>query len=87
MAQGTEQPADSPTRLAKHSVSIAGHRTSITLEAAFWDALHEIAKQRATTLAALIAAIDTARAADPAAPNLSSAIRVFVLRHTREAAR
>ena len=70
---------ESPTRLAKHSVSIAGHRTSITLEAAFWDALAAIAKQRATTVAGLIAEIDRARAADPAAPNLSSAIRVFVL--------
>jgi predicted DNA-binding ribbon-helix-helix protein len=73
----------SPTRLAKHSVSIAGHRTSITLETAFWDALGAIAKQRSTTVAGLIAEIDRARAADAAAPNLSSAIRVFVLRETR----
>ena len=87
MAQGADRPADSPTRLAKHSVSIAGHRTSITLEAAFWDALHAIAKQREMTLASLIAAIDASRAADPASPNLSSAIRVYVLRHAREAAR
>jgi predicted DNA-binding ribbon-helix-helix protein len=72
--------ADSPTRLKKHSVSIAGHRTSITLEVAFWDALGAIAKQRSTTVAGLIAEIDGARASDPAAPNLSSAIRVFVLR-------
>jgi predicted DNA-binding ribbon-helix-helix protein len=71
---------DSPTRLKKHSVSIAGHRTSITLEVAFWDALGAIAKQRSTTVAGLIAEIDGARASDPAAPNLSSAIRVFVLR-------
>jgi predicted DNA-binding ribbon-helix-helix protein len=85
MAQAADRPADSPTRLAKHSVSIAGHRTSITLEAAFWDALHEIAQARDTTLAGLVAAIDTARAADPARPNLSSAIRVFVLRALREA--
>jgi predicted DNA-binding ribbon-helix-helix protein len=72
--------ADSPTRLKKHSVSIAGHRTSVTLEAAFWDALTAIAQQRKTTVASLIAEIDDARAADPAGPNLSSAIRVFVLR-------
>ncbi|WP_395022659.1 ribbon-helix-helix domain-containing protein [Dongia sp.] len=71
--------ADSPTRLSKHSVSIAGHRTSITLEAAFWEALTAMAQQRGTTVAGLIAAIDDARAADPATPNLSSAIRVFVL--------
>jgi len=71
---------ESPTKLAKHSVSIAGHRTSITLETVFWDALSRIAKQRSTTVAGLIAEIDGARASDPAAPNLSSAIRVFVLR-------
>ena len=69
-----------PTELAKHSVSIAGHCTSITLEAAFWTALAEIAKQRETTIAGLIAEIDRSRESDPAAPNLSSAIRVFVLR-------
>jgi predicted DNA-binding ribbon-helix-helix protein len=71
--------ADSPTRLRKHSVSIAGHRTSVTLEAAFWEALAAIAQRRGSTIARLIAEIDDARAADPAAPNLSSAIRVFVL--------
>ena len=75
-------PADSPTRLKKHSVSIAGHRTSVTLEAAFWAALTEIARRRETTVAGLIVEIDDARAADPAAPNLSSAIRVFVLRES-----
>jgi predicted DNA-binding ribbon-helix-helix protein len=74
---------DSPTRLKKHSVSIAGHRTSITLEAAFWDALTGLAQRRSTTVAGLIAEIDRAREADPAAPNLSSAIRVYVLRATR----
>ena len=72
--------ADSPTRLQKHSVSIAGHRTSVTLEAAFWEALGEIAQQRKATIAGLIAEIDDERAGDAANPNLSSAIRVFVLR-------
>ena len=72
--------ADSPTQLKKHSVSIAGHRTSVTLEAAFWEALTEIAQLRKTTIAGLIAEIDDARAGDPATPNLSSAIRVFVLK-------
>ncbi len=72
--------ADSPTRLQKHSVSIAGHRTSVTLEAAFWEALTAIAQQRKTTVAGIIAQIDDGRAADPSGPNLSSAIRVFVLR-------
>jgi predicted DNA-binding ribbon-helix-helix protein len=71
---------ESPTRLKKHSLTIAGHRTSITLETAFWEALGEIARARRSTIAGLIAEIDDARAGDPAAPNLSSAIRVFVLR-------
>jgi predicted DNA-binding ribbon-helix-helix protein len=72
--------ADSPTRLRKHSVSIAGHRTSVTLEAAFWEELTAVAQRRKTTVAGLIAQIDDARADDPATPNLSSAVRVFVLR-------
>ena len=59
----------------KHSLVIAGHRTSISLEPAFWDALKAIAEQRRLSLAALVADIDAARG--PA--NLSSAIRVFVL--------
>jgi predicted DNA-binding ribbon-helix-helix protein len=75
-------PSASPTQLQKHSVSIAGHRTSVTLETAFWEALTAIAKRRGTTVAGLVAAIDDARAADPATPNLSSAIRVFVLRES-----
>ena len=75
--------ADSPTQLQKHSVSIAGHRTSVTLEAAFWEALTAIAQGRKSTVAGLIAEIDDARAAAPASPNLSSAIRVFVLKALR----
>jgi predicted DNA-binding ribbon-helix-helix protein len=75
-----------PTQLRKHSVSIAGHSTSITLEAAFWDALAAIAARRGTTIAGLIARIDDSRATDPGAPNLSSAIRVFVLRDALERA-
>jgi len=59
----------------KHSLVIAGHRTSISLEPAFWDALKAIAEERRLSLAALVADIDAARG--PA--NLSSAIRVFVL--------
>jgi predicted DNA-binding ribbon-helix-helix protein len=76
---------DSPTRLKKHSLTVAGHRTSITLETAFWDALGEIARARQSTIAGLIAGIDDGRAGDPANPNLSSAIRVFVLREARRA--
>lgn len=68
-----------PTFLKKRSVNIAGHGTSVTLEQIFWDTLKEIAEARGVSVASLIADIDRARAAEAVAPNLSSAIRVFVL--------
>jgi predicted DNA-binding ribbon-helix-helix protein len=61
--------------VVKRSVSIAGHRTSISLEDAFWTELKAIAVKRAVPISALVAAIDAERAS----ANLSSAIRVFVL--------
>lgn len=61
----------------KRSVMIAGHRTSVSLETAFWDCLKEIATDRGTTVAELIAAIDQNRSQS----NLSSAIRLFVLEY------
>lgn len=73
----------SPTTLRKRSVNIAGHSTSVTLEQAFWQALKEVATARRTSVSALIAEIDQARASDSSAPNLSSAIRVFILGATR----
>jgi predicted DNA-binding ribbon-helix-helix protein len=60
----------------KRSITIAGHRTSIWIEEPFWRALGEIAAERGMSGAALIAEIDEKR---PAAGNLSSAIRVFIL--------
>ena len=66
------------TRPIKRSVSIKGHRTSLSLEPEFWAALKEIAGARGMSLAALIAEIDRARGDAPSA-NLSSALRVFVL--------
>lgn len=65
----------------KRSLSIRGHRTSISLEPEFFDALASIAAARAIPLAALVAEIDSGRARDA---NLSSALRVFVLRHFQE---
>ena len=62
----------------KHSVRIAGHATSISLEAAFWEALGEIAARRRLSLNALLSAIDAERGG-----NLSSAIRLFVLESCR----
>jgi predicted DNA-binding ribbon-helix-helix protein len=58
----------------KRSVTVAGHRTSITLEAAFWDSLRDIAAGRDQSVSSLIAEIDKQQP-----ENLSSAIRVFVL--------
>lgn len=69
----TADPSD-PSRLRKHSLIIAGHRTSVSLEDAFWRALGDIAAARGLSIAALITEIDRARTG-----NLSSAIRVFVL--------
>ena len=71
--------------LRKRSVVLAGHRTSLSLEAAFWDALKEIAAIRGVSLNRLIEEIDRVRAADPEPSNLSSAVRVFVLEAVRGA--
>ena len=59
----------------KRSIVIAGHKTSVSLEDAFWDSLKEIAGERDMTLADLVASIDANRNHS----NLSSAIRLFVL--------
>ena len=59
-------------------------RTSITLEEEFWTALKVIAVRRGCSLAALIGLIDAARLGEAQRCNLSSAIRVFVLRDMRE---
>lgn len=59
---------------AKHSVTINGHRTSITLETVFWESLKDIAKAENKSVTALIAEMD---AGQP--ENLSSALRVYIL--------
>jgi predicted DNA-binding ribbon-helix-helix protein len=68
-------------REIKRSISIAGHRTSVSLEGPFWDTLKEIAEAEKLSTAALVARIDAAR--DPEGGSLSSAIRVFVLERLR----
>lgn len=78
---------DDAGRLRKRSVTIAGHRTSLSLEAAFWDALKEIAAARGSSLARVIEEIDDRRQQQEGAPNLSSAVRVFVLDQLRERSR
>ena len=61
----------------KRSVVIAGHKTSVSLEDAFWKGLKDIALARHMTLSDLVASIDS----DRRHRNLSSAIRLFVLDH------
>jgi len=65
--------------VVKRSIVIAGHKTSISLEDAFWKGLKEIAAVRGQTLSDMVAAIDR----DRQDGNLSSAIRLFVLDHYR----
>jgi predicted DNA-binding ribbon-helix-helix protein len=65
--------------VVKRSIVIAGHKTSVSLEDAFWKGLKEIALDRDLTLSAMVATIDSGRANG----NLSSAIRLFVLDHYR----
>ncbi|MGF1542993.1 MAG: ribbon-helix-helix domain-containing protein [Parvularculaceae bacterium] len=66
--------------MEKRSIAIAGHRTSVALEPAFWRALEEIAARRGVDLPSLIAEIDEARARQGApAGGLASALRVFAL--------
>jgi predicted DNA-binding ribbon-helix-helix protein len=67
--------------VVKRSIVIAGHKTSVSLEDAFWDALKEIATVRSATLSEVVAGIDASRSQG----NLSSAIRLFVLDHYRTA--
>lgn len=66
-------------RPAKRSFTIGGHRTSISLEAAFWDALKAAAAEEGMPVSRLIARIDAARAGC----GLSSAIRVWLLARFR----
>ena len=61
--------------VVKRSVVVAGHKTSVTLEDAFWNGLKEIAGGRNITVSELVGAIDSERRHG----NLSSAIRLFVL--------
>jgi predicted DNA-binding ribbon-helix-helix protein len=63
-------------RPEKHSLTLHGHRTSVSLEPEFWDAFRKVAEESGKTLNQLAAQIDEARGQT----GLASAIRVFVLR-------
>jgi predicted DNA-binding ribbon-helix-helix protein len=80
MTGPSEANQDRSGTIVKHSLAVAGHRTSISLESIFWEELKKIANTRGQSLARLIASID----ATGGAANLSSAIRVFVLKEVRD---
>ena len=78
-----EQAMKSPkakSRIPNRSLVVAGRKTGVSLEDDFWGALKEIAKERGSTVGALVTGIN----ADRRNPNLSSAIRLFVLDHCQE---
>jgi predicted DNA-binding ribbon-helix-helix protein len=68
--------------VAKRSIIVGGHKTSVSLEEQFWSGLKEISGQRGMTLSEVVSEIDTNRQLG----NLSSAIRLFVLDHFRSRA-
>ena len=70
---------DAAAALTKRSLTVAGHRTSVSLEDAFWSALRDIAASRGLAVAALVAEVDRVRGPS----NLSSALRIFVLARFR----
>lgn len=74
--------------MKKHSVTLHGHRTSISLESEFWEELKSIAGKQEIAVAQLISQIDTLRVEayqqTNKAQNLSSAIRVYVLNYVKE---
>jgi predicted DNA-binding ribbon-helix-helix protein len=68
-------------RPVKHSVTLRGHRTSISLEDAFWVELRRIAAERDMAINALVAEVDAGRGVEA---GLASALRVFVLEALRD---
>jgi predicted DNA-binding ribbon-helix-helix protein len=68
--------------VVKRSIVVAGHKTSVSLEDAFWQGLKEIVRSRRTTLSDVVADLDMQRS-ERSEGNLSSAIRLFVLDHFR----
>jgi predicted DNA-binding ribbon-helix-helix protein len=78
---GLRAPMPTEARVVKRSLVIAGHRTSISIEDAFWRRLRAIAAKRGLSLNRLAATVDASRGE----ANLSSAIRVFVLEAASDA--
>lgn len=67
----------------KRSLSLAGHRTSLALEAEFWAVLDTAARTQDRSLASLIAEIDEARAASGDVRGLASACRIWALQYVQ----
>lgn len=68
--------------LQKRSMRVAGHRTSLALEAEFWAALEASARERSMTLPVLVASIDERREKHAPEASLASAVRVHCLEHS-----
>ena len=71
------EQSEAAQAVVKRSLQISGHRTSVSLEKIFWDELRAIASAQAKSVAALVGEVDATRGE----ANLSSALRVFVLRN------
>jgi predicted DNA-binding ribbon-helix-helix protein len=65
------------TTIRKRSIALNGHKTSVSLEDEFWDRLQSIARERRLPIAKLIEEIDAGRRS----PNLSSSLRIYILRY------
>lgn len=66
--------------LRRHSLTLDGHRTSVAVEDEFWTEICRIARDRGCSVARLVAEVDEARTREDSPPNLSSALRLFVLK-------
>jgi len=72
--------------IRKRSITIAGHRTSVSLEPEFWAMIDQIAKRERCSPPALIGRIDRMRMSQTPQPGLASALRIFVLKDLKKAA-
>jgi len=75
----TDHGPNDPARIRKRSVLIAGHHTSLSVENVFWDELIAIAQEKGLSANALVSELDAGRTG-----NLSSAVRIFVLRAVQD---
>lgn len=78
----SEIPADPRSTLVNRNVTVGNHRTSIRLEPAMWEALHQICRREGKTLHELVTEIERERAQS----SLTAAIRVYVMTYYKDAA-